>query len=84
MASRIINMTVPEELIKEIDKVAKAEGRTRSGLFREAARRYVQDRGNLKKNASPLLSRLRALATRGPDMNAQDIDQVIYRKRKRR
>ncbi len=80
MSSRIINMTVPAELIREIDEVAKAEGRTRSELFREAARRYLEDRRPRKKDSSRLLSRLAALAEKGPKITAAEIDRVLYGK----
>jgi metal-responsive CopG/Arc/MetJ family transcriptional regulator len=71
MASRIINMTIPEELVRRMDEVAKAEGRTRSELVREAARRYIEDRQPTpKKDGTRLLSRLRALATQGPNLSA--------------
>lgn len=80
MASRIINMTIPEELIAVVDEVAEAEGRTRSELFREAVRRYVQRRRPKKKDASPLLSRLAALAVKGPNLSATDLDQILYGK----
>ncbi|MFN4217696.1 MAG: CopG family ribbon-helix-helix protein [Candidatus Bipolaricaulia bacterium] len=76
MASRIVNMTVPEELLKEVDAVARAEGRTRSELFREAVRRYVQER--CTKDASRLLLRLAALAVQGPNISASDLDRVLY------
>ena len=81
MSSRIINMTVAEELIREIDEVAKAEGRTRSELFREAARRYVEDRRRPRtKDSSRLLSRLAALAEKGQKITAAEIDSVLYEK----
>lgn len=78
MPSRIINMTVPEELIKEVDEVAKVEGRTRSELFREAVSRYVQERRLARKDAAPLLSRLAALAVKGPNLSASDLDRILY------
>lgn len=76
MGSRIINMTMPEELLKEADAVARAEGRTRSELFREAVRQYVSRCS--RKDASPLLSRLAALAVRGPKISANDLDSLLY------
>jgi metal-responsive CopG/Arc/MetJ family transcriptional regulator len=82
MAFRIINMTVPEELLREVDEVAKAEGRTRSELLREAVRRYVQERHT--KDSSQLLSRLMALAVRGPDLSAADIDGLLYGRGRKR
>jgi len=78
MSSRIINMTVPEELIKEVDEVAKVEGRTRSELFREAVRRYVQEQRFARKDAAPLLSRLAVLAVKGPNLSASDLDRILY------
>ncbi len=82
MASRIINMTVPEELLKAVDAVAQAEGRTRSELFREAVRRYVQER--CKKSSSQLLSRLAALAVQGPNISASDLDRLLYGRGRKR
>jgi metal-responsive CopG/Arc/MetJ family transcriptional regulator len=79
MASRIINMTVPEELLREADEVAKAEGRTRSELFREAVRRYLKQRD--KKDSTQVLSRLAALAVKGPNLAAADLDCLLYEKR---
>lgn len=73
-------MTIPESLIREADKIARAEGRTRSELFREAVRRYIAESQPRRKNASPLLSRLAALAREGPDVKASDIDSIIYEK----
>lgn len=37
-----IMISIPDELLKEIDEVAKAEHRTRSEFFREAARALLQ------------------------------------------
>ena len=83
MAARIINMTMPEELLRKVDKAAKAEGRTRSELFREAVRRYLEERRAGRKDGSRLLSRLRALAVEGPNIAAADIDQLLYPPKRR-
>jgi metal-responsive CopG/Arc/MetJ family transcriptional regulator len=42
MPSKVINISLPEELLKEVDQLARLEKRTRSELFREAVRRYIQ------------------------------------------
>jgi hypothetical protein len=84
MPSRIVNMTVPEPLLKEADEVARAEGRTRSDLFREAVRRYVEGRTESRRNSPPLLARLARLAVKGPRIAAGDIDKILYRRRKAR
>lgn len=41
---RTFTISIPPKLAREVDKVAKAEGRTRSELFREAMRQYVERR----------------------------------------
>lgn len=42
MAVKIINISLPEKLLKEIDREAKRENRTRSEFLREEARRYIE------------------------------------------
>ncbi|MGH9366975.1 MAG: CopG family ribbon-helix-helix protein [Thermoanaerobaculia bacterium] len=74
-------MTVPETLLREADEVARAEGRSRSELFREAVRRYVRGGAGLRKHSKPLLARLARLAVKGPRIAADDIDEILYRRR---
>ncbi|MEK7534982.1 MAG: ribbon-helix-helix protein, CopG family [Patescibacteria group bacterium] len=47
MKSKIINISLPEPLLKEIDKSAVREARTRSDFFRQAARSYLSNRAEL-------------------------------------
>ena len=84
MRSRVVNMTIPGDLIEQIDAVAAAEGRTRSELVREAARRYVTERHPRRKNGSRLLSRLAALASDGSRVAASDVDGILYARRRRK
>lgn len=42
MGSRVINISIPEELLREVENAAKRERRSRSEFFREAARRYME------------------------------------------
>jgi metal-responsive CopG/Arc/MetJ family transcriptional regulator len=84
MSSRIINMTVPEELLKAADEIAQAEGRTRSELFREAVRRYVEEQRTQKKNSNQLLMRLAAHAVKGPNLSSTDLDKSLYEGRRPR
>ena len=74
-------MTVPEALLKQADDVARAEGRNRSELFREAVRQYVRGRSGVGKDPKPLLARLARLAVKGPRIAASDIDEIVYRRR---
>jgi metal-responsive CopG/Arc/MetJ family transcriptional regulator len=39
--SKVINITLPEDLLEEIDEAAQEERRTRSEYLREAARLYM-------------------------------------------
>jgi len=43
MSSRMISVSIPEEMLPEIDQAALHEKRSRSGLIREALRRYLSD-----------------------------------------
>ena len=42
MNTQIINISLPKELLEEIDKRAQQESRSRSELLREAARVYLR------------------------------------------
>lgn len=42
--TRILSLSLPPDLVREAERVAKEEGRTKSELFREALRRYVEER----------------------------------------
>ncbi|PIR70920.1 MAG: hypothetical protein COU44_02430 [Candidatus Nealsonbacteria bacterium CG10_big_fil_rev_8_21_14_0_10_40_24] len=47
MRTKIINISIPDSLLADADKLAKIEYRTRSELFREALRGYLSTRANL-------------------------------------
>jgi len=42
--TRILSLSLPPELLRAAQRVAEAEGRTKSELFREALRRYLEER----------------------------------------
>lgn len=42
--TKILSLSLPPELLKQANQVAKNEGRTKSELFREALRRYIQEK----------------------------------------
>jgi metal-responsive CopG/Arc/MetJ family transcriptional regulator len=42
MAVSTVNISFPEDLLEQIDKIARNEVRTRSELIREAARIYIE------------------------------------------
>lgn len=42
--TRVVSISIPPEMDRQIEELMRAEGRTRSELLREALRRYVDDR----------------------------------------
>lgn len=42
--TKILSLSLPPELLREAERIAKKEGRTKSELFREALRRYIQEK----------------------------------------
>ena len=45
MNSSTVNISFNKNLLKQIDKIAKEESRSRSELIREAARLYIERKG---------------------------------------
>ncbi|HAM59641.1 MAG: CopG family transcriptional regulator [Candidatus Rokubacteria bacterium RBG_16_73_20] len=41
--TRILSLSLPPELLREAETLARREGRTKSELLREALRRYIQE-----------------------------------------
>ena len=41
---KTISLSFPPDLLKQIEKLARKENRTKSELFREAVRRYMAER----------------------------------------
>ncbi len=42
MASKTINVSISDQVVKELDRIAKRESRTRSSLLRDAILEYMQ------------------------------------------
>ncbi len=65
--SKILSLSLPPELAREAARIAKREGRTRSELFREALRRYIQEQRwtDLRRYGA---RRARNLGVREPDV----------------
>ena len=42
--SKLITISLLPDLLKEAEKLAKEENRSRSEIFREAIRRYIEDK----------------------------------------
>lgn len=41
---KILTLSLPPQLFEKVDRLAKKENRNKSELFREALRRYIEDR----------------------------------------
>ena len=76
--TRILSLSLPPDLIREAERVAKQEGRTKSELFREALRRYVEERRwrDLQRYGS---SRVRRLG-----MNEAGVERAVQEFRRGR
>lgn len=42
--TKTITFSLPPEMAEDVEKIMRAEGRTRSELLREALRKYIEDR----------------------------------------
>ena len=75
-----VNISFREDLLKEIDDVARSESRTRSELVREAARMYIERKKRLR---SIIASVQRVARERG--ITEEDVEAEIkaYRESKR-
>ena len=49
--TKLISISIMPDFLREVEKVAKEENRTKSELIREALRRYIEDREWEKLNS---------------------------------
>ena len=84
--SQPITVTLPPEMAKEVERVRKAEHRTRSELFREALRRYFISRLPVE-TATPAelraIGRGRAAYARGDYATLDELSKELGRPRRR-
>ena len=69
--TRVLSLSLPPDLVREAERVAKQEGRTKSELFREALRRYVEER------RWRALQRYGASRTRRLGVTEADVERVV-------
>ncbi len=75
--SKVMTLSLPPEMLKEVDQLVKEENRTRSELIREALRKYVNDKRWLQIKQWGLQS------ARELDISTEDeIDSFIHEYRK--
>jgi CopG family transcriptional regulator/antitoxin EndoAI len=76
--TKILSLSLPPELLREAERIAKREGRTKSELFREALRRYLQER------RWAALRQYGAGQTRELRLTEADVETLVTADRKRR
>ena len=69
--TKILSLSLPPELVREAERIAKQEGRTKSELFREALRRYIEERRWRG------LQRYGAGRVRAAGMTESDVDRAV-------
>jgi Arc/MetJ-type ribon-helix-helix transcriptional regulator len=84
MASKMISISLPEEMLPEIDTAARREHRSRSELIREALRRYLAgDRARILPVDEPqpdeieAIERGRAEFSRGEFVRLDDLQREL-------
>jgi CopG family transcriptional regulator/antitoxin EndoAI len=77
-----IMLTLPEDMLAEVDFVARSEHRSRSELLREAVRSYLRNTSTPKaprprnREAEGIIERLRRQAMKRAE-NAPDVGEII-------
>jgi len=79
MAIATVNISFQDDLLDQIDQVAKAETRTRSELIREAARMYIER----KKRWQSIFAYGESLAMGGRFGEADVLGEIKKLRRKR-
>lgn len=70
--TKILSLSLPPKLLRAAGRAAKKEGRTRSELFREALRRYLQEMEWLE------LRRYGAVRAQRLGIREGDVDRLIH------
>ncbi|MBW6468053.1 MAG: ribbon-helix-helix protein, CopG family [Anaerosomatales bacterium] len=87
MAAYKVNVSLPEELVGQIDETAGELGLTRSGFIAEASARYVADVKNLSAEERRRKDIDRAIASMrriGAKLSAEDIQDMMDQLRRDR
>ena len=84
MSSKMISISIPEEILPELDEAAQSEHRSRSDLIREALRRYLSSRrGRLiplddaLPDEAEAIKRGRAQFERGEFVRLEDLQREL-------
>jgi len=76
--TKVMTLSLPPEMVKEVDKLTKEEKRTKSELFREALRKYINDkRWEQIRQWGMKTARELSISTEG------DVNELIHRHRRK-
>lgn len=75
---KVVNISIPEDFFKEAEELAKEENRTRSELYREALRQYIETR-RWQKLQRETAERARKLGI----TSEEDVERIISEVRKK-
>lgn len=78
MATKTINISLPQEVIKQIDRKAKEEYRSRSEFIKVAAIQYIKRQDNWAIFQKDMAQRAKKLGLRTED----DVEEMIDSTRK--
>tara|TARA_Y100000294_G_scaffold100113_1_gene92943 strand:- start:184 stop:429 length:246 start_codon:yes stop_codon:yes gene_type:complete len=75
--TKVMTLSLPPEMVKEVERIIKKEKRTKSELFREALRKYIDDKQWLKIRQWGLKS------SQELDISTEeDVNRLIHQHRK--
>jgi CopG family transcriptional regulator/antitoxin EndoAI len=76
--TKVMTLSLPPEMVKEVERLTKEEKRTKSELFREALRKYINDRR---------WQQLRQWGTKAAQelgiSTEEEVDELIHRHRRK-
>ena len=73
MQTQTFNISMPQELVQEIDKVAAREYRNRSELIREAVKQYVEKKSRWEK-----VFAMGKKVAKNRKLTPRVVDQMVY------
>ncbi|MBI4334531.1 MAG: ribbon-helix-helix protein, CopG family [Chloroflexi bacterium] len=74
--TRVITLSLPPDMAKQVEDLSREEGRTKSELFREALRRYIEEKRWAR------LYRYGELKAREKRLREEEIENIVDAHRK--
>lgn len=75
--TKVLGFSVPPAVVREVDKLARAERRTRSELFREMVRVYVRYRGQRDRDEERWITNLIAETQAEQARNPMSVEEML-------